>query len=132
MSEPSKGVAWGNWLVSKASGLLDAKLNRRSFIARTTLLGSAVAALKNAFTNKHLLLDHQLICRALSISRNEHAIEFLLDVVRTHRFNEALTALEALKLYRDSGEICSKIREAVARRTEPEIQLATNSLFPAN
>src|SRR6202022_4096493 len=38
------GVAWGNWLVSKASGLMDARLNRRSFIARTTLLGSAVAA----------------------------------------------------------------------------------------
>ena len=44
MSEPSKGVAWGNWLVSKLSGVLDAKLSRRSFIARTTLLGSAVAA----------------------------------------------------------------------------------------
>jgi hypothetical protein len=44
MKEPSSGVAWGNWLVSKTSGLLDARLSRRSFIARTTLLGSAVAA----------------------------------------------------------------------------------------
>jgi hypothetical protein len=44
MNEPSKGVAWGNWLVSKMSGFLDAKLTRRSFIARTTLVGSAVAA----------------------------------------------------------------------------------------
>lgn len=44
MNEPSSGVAWGNWLVSKASGLLDARLSRRSFIARTTLFGSAVAA----------------------------------------------------------------------------------------
>ena len=43
MSEPSWGVAWGSWLVSKMSGLLDSKLSRRSFIARTTLLGSAVA-----------------------------------------------------------------------------------------
>jgi hypothetical protein len=32
------------WLVSKVSGLLDARLSRRSFIARTTLLGSAVVA----------------------------------------------------------------------------------------
>ncbi len=44
MTDRSEGVAWGNWLVSKASGLLDAKLNRRSFIARATLVGSAVAA----------------------------------------------------------------------------------------
>jgi len=44
MSKHSSGVAWGNWLVSKTSGLLDARLSRRSFIARTTLLGSAVAA----------------------------------------------------------------------------------------
>jgi hypothetical protein len=40
---PTHGVAWGNWLVSKTSGFLDAKLSRRSFIARTTLVGSAVA-----------------------------------------------------------------------------------------
>lgn len=44
MTKPGSGVAWGNWLVSKTSGLLDAKLGRRSFIARATLLGSAVAA----------------------------------------------------------------------------------------
>lgn len=44
MAKRSSGVAWGNWLVSKTSGMLDARLSRRSFIARTTLLGSAVAA----------------------------------------------------------------------------------------
>ena len=44
MKQRSEGAAWGNWLVSKTSGFLDAKLNRRSFIARTTLLGSAIAA----------------------------------------------------------------------------------------
>lgn len=44
MTDQGWGTAWGNWLVSRASGLLDARLSRRSFIARTTLLGSAVAA----------------------------------------------------------------------------------------
>ncbi len=44
MTRLSGGTAWGNWLVSKTSGMLDAKLSRRSFIARTTLLGTAVAA----------------------------------------------------------------------------------------
>ena len=44
MRQRSSGTAWGNWLVHKTSGMLDAKLSRRSFIARTTLLGSAVAA----------------------------------------------------------------------------------------
>ncbi len=44
MQKRSSGTAWGNWLVHKTSGILDAKLSRRSFIARTTLLGTAVAA----------------------------------------------------------------------------------------
>lgn len=44
MSERGKGIGVANWVVSKASGFFDARLSRRSFIARTTLLGSAVAA----------------------------------------------------------------------------------------
>jgi hypothetical protein len=44
VTQRSKGVGAANWLVSKTSGLLDARLNRRSFIARATLVGTAVAA----------------------------------------------------------------------------------------
>ena len=44
MRERSPGVGFANWVVNRTSGFLDAKLSRRSFIARATLLGSAVAA----------------------------------------------------------------------------------------
>jgi len=37
MQTPSKGIGVANWIVSKTSGLLDARLNRRSFMSRATL-----------------------------------------------------------------------------------------------
>ena len=39
----SKGVALTNWLVSKASGLLERKSSRRGFILGSAMVGSAVA-----------------------------------------------------------------------------------------
>ncbi len=44
MKDRSTGVGMANWIVNKTSGFLDARLSRRSFIARTTLLGTAIAA----------------------------------------------------------------------------------------
>jgi hypothetical protein len=44
MTMRGQGVGVANWLVSKTSGFLDARLSRRSFIARATLVGTAVAA----------------------------------------------------------------------------------------
>ena len=85
-------------------------------------LATSVAALKNAFGERHRLLDSETLCRALSISRNEDAIDFLLEVLRTGRPNDAQAALDALTLYRDSTEVRSKIEQAVANRTEGEIQ----------
>lgn len=95
-------------------------------------LTAAVTALESAFTNAHMLLDHELLCRALSISRNEEALHFLLNMVRKHRASEAISALEALKLYRESGEVCAKIREAGSHRTEPDIQRTLDRLFAAS
>ncbi len=66
-------------------------------------LAAGVAALKDAFTQTHVMLDYELLCRALSISRHEDAIQFLLDTVRSRRPNQALAALDALKLYRRLG-----------------------------
>ena len=39
----SKGVAFTNWLVSKASGVLERKSSRRGFILGSAMVGSAVA-----------------------------------------------------------------------------------------
>jgi hypothetical protein len=94
-------------------------------------LTAAVTALKNALSEKHPPLDCEVLCRALSISRHEEAIEFLLQVVRTRRPNEAVAALDALKLYRDSKEVRNRVSEVVANRTEPEIQRNFTSLFCA-
>jgi hypothetical protein len=44
MSESGKGIGFANWLVSRTSGFLDARLSRRSFVSRATLVGTAVAA----------------------------------------------------------------------------------------
>lgn len=44
MISRGKGIGVANWLVSKTSGMLDARLSRRSFISRATLVGTAVAA----------------------------------------------------------------------------------------
>jgi hypothetical protein len=41
--QPSKGVAFTNWLVSKTAGLLERKTSRRGFIVGSAMVGSAVA-----------------------------------------------------------------------------------------
>ena len=92
-------------------------------------LASAVAALKHGLTEKGVLLDSEVLLRALGISRHEEAIRFLVKVVETGRLKESAGALEALKVYRDSSEIVNSIRKAVASRSEDEIQTRFEKLF---
>jgi hypothetical protein len=92
-------------------------------------LPAAVAALKHAFSRKHMPLDVELLCRALGISRNADAIGFLLDLVRRGRLHEATVALESLALYRDSQDISTKVSAVIADRSEPELQRSFQKLF---
>jgi HEAT repeat protein len=92
-------------------------------------LPPAVSALKVAFGQKFPSLDHDVLCRALSISRQQEAIEFLLDKVRHGRLREAVAALEALHLYRDSAEIRQKVSEAVSKRSEAEMRRTFKRFF---
>ncbi len=92
-------------------------------------LSAAVAALINAVTQKHPLLDYEVLFRALSISRHDEAVQFLLEVARSRRTVEAVAALAALQLYRDSREILVKVAEAVATRSESEVQREFHRLF---
>lgn len=92
-------------------------------------LATGANALKSAFGDKHRLLDSEILCRALSLCRSEDAIDFLLEVLRTGRLNDAQAALDALTLYRDSTEVRSKIEQTVATRTEPEIQRGYKKAF---
>jgi len=43
MQTPSKDIATANWIGSKTSGFLDARLNRSSFMSRATLAGTVAS-----------------------------------------------------------------------------------------
>lgn len=92
-------------------------------------LADAIAALKKILMQKHSPLDYEVILRALSISRHEEAVQFLLEVIRSRPSREAIAALDALKPFGDSSEIRDKVSEAVASRSETEIQREFQRLF---
>jgi HEAT repeat protein len=92
-------------------------------------LAAAVAALKDAFTNVHVSLNREVLLRALAISRRHEAIEFLIDIARYHRPPDAIAALEALTLFRDSIGLRDKIAQAVNARTETDIRRQFEQVF---
>jgi HEAT repeat protein len=57
-----------------------------------------------------------VLLRALSSSREETALAFLLDLVREGMSRDSALALEALELHRDSPEIAMRIQEAKGGR----------------
>ena len=92
-------------------------------------LPAAVAVLKETCEKGRAFLDSEILFRALSISRNEDALEFLNGVVKDGRLREAMAALDALKIYRESSDVREKIARAVSNRQEPEIQREFQKLF---
>jgi HEAT repeat protein len=65
----------------------------------------------------------EVLLRALSSSREESALEFLLDLVKSGLSRDSSAALEALALHRDSPEIQSRIelaRESRASDLTPD------------
>lgn len=63
-------------------------------------------------------INGEAILNGISASRQQMAFDFLLKIVREGRKREALVALEALALHRDSPEICERIAAAAASRGE--------------
>lgn len=94
-------------------------------------LSEGVAALRDLLARKMPMVDPEVVFRALSISRREEAIDFLLEVIRTRRPREVIAALDALKVYRDSSDVQKRIADAVAARSEREIQQEFQRLFHA-
>jgi len=70
----------------------------------------------NGVRDRHL---RATLFRALSASRQERALEFLLEVVRRNERFDAESALEALKLHKDSTEIQAALDKALQERHEP-------------
>lgn len=93
-------------------------------------LSGAIVALMNAWKRSRSLEAGEVILRSLSASRQESALEFLLEMVRIGREHEALAALQALELQRDSQEIRKRIGEAIQNRTEHAIAERFRRSFP--
>ena len=53
------------------------------------------------------------VLRALSASRVDTALEFLLDILRNGRARDRGDALDALKLHQDSEDIWRRVEEAI-------------------
>ena len=85
-------------------------------------LPAAVEILKQTWMESRMLVPHDVLLRAISSSRQECAIEFLLNLVRAGREREATAAIAALELHRGSGEIRDRLTATVASRQELAIQ----------
>ena len=93
-------------------------------------LSAAIEVLKQTWRNSRLLVTEDVLLRAISTSRQESAIKFLLDIVRSGREREALAALGAVALHRGSAEILARVAAAVESRSEPSINDTFRSEFP--
>jgi hypothetical protein len=81
-------------------------------------LPEAVEILKDAWNSSPL----PVFLQAISASRQEPGFQFLLSLVREGRERDALAALDALSLHRDSPEVRSAARAAAEERGAATLQ----------
>jgi hypothetical protein len=81
-------------------------------------LPAAVAVLIEAWLKLPTRRSGEVLLRAISASRQDAAIQFLIEQVRTARPAKAQDALYALELHRDSEQIVQQVQAAVANREE--------------
>jgi HEAT repeat protein len=79
-------------------------------------LPGAALLLEQSFA-RHRDPDFRLVLlRALSATRQPPALDFLLNLVRNAREADALCAVEALALHRDSADIRRQVEQAAGQR----------------
>ena len=78
-------------------------------------LPPALETLKAAWKESKNRALGPILLRAISASRSEEALEFLLSIVDEGRPSEAQDALRALEIHRDSEDIRRRVEEALAR-----------------
>lgn len=78
-------------------------------------LEPAVALLIDEWTTAGIKHNGAVLFRAISASRLDSALDFLLEQVRSARLPVACDALSALALHKDSEEIVKRIEVAVTR-----------------
>jgi HEAT repeat protein len=114
----------GHPAVSFVERFLDVKDEEVREEAALALGGSrlpqAIEALKGAWIKRRGRMMGPILLRAISASRQDAAIEFLLNLVREGDTREAEDALRALELHRDSDELSKRIAEAAADRGDTQ------------
>jgi HEAT repeat protein len=83
-------------------------------------LGAAVTRLIETWKTSHDPAFSATLLRALSSSREESALQFLLDLIANGVSRDATLALAALGLHRESPEILARIEQAQRTRAATE------------
>jgi HEAT repeat protein len=81
-------------------------------------LKEALQALQDEWLKSQGKRNAAILLRAISSSRQDSALEFLLGQIRTARLRIAEDSLRALELHKDSEEIVKRVSQAVAEREE--------------
>lgn len=95
----------------------------------TSRLPEAVALLRKTWQGPLKPQLKPVILRAISSSRATEALEFLLGIVSNGRLGDALSAMEALAIHRDSEAVYERVQAAVGERDNAELQKAFKNAF---
>jgi hypothetical protein len=79
-------------------------------------LPNAATLLQESFVRQRDREFRHVLLRAISATRQPAALEFLLNLVRNAREADALSAIEALAIHRESPEIRRQVAEAAEER----------------
>ena len=118
------------------AGFLDPKLGAIAEEAALALgasrLAGAATLLEESYSHQRDTDYRQVLLRAISSTRHPGALEFLLRMVRNAREAEALAALEALALHRDSDEIRRQVERAAEERESVRAHFRKSFARPEN
>jgi hypothetical protein len=85
-------------------------------------LPEAFGLLKRAWEKRQGWLPAGALLRAMSVSRLDEALEFLLDLVKNANQQDAEEALHALELQKGTEEMVKRIEQSVAERGDIKLQ----------
>ncbi len=113
--EGDRGVAFVSGFIKSAD---DETRDEAALALGSSRLPSAVKVLLEAWNQSRNGEFGSILLRAISSSREETALIFLLDLVKQGTSRESAAALEALQLHSDSPEIQQRVNEATRGRSE--------------
>ena len=98
----------------------------------TSRLSGAIPILQVAWEKARGPEFRAAILRAFSASRQKEAFDFLFAILRQARERDALDALGALELHRDSDELRARIAEAIDVRSDELVERLFRERFAKN